>query len=60
VESYVRAQLPGGMVLDITIPRTSASVESFAAGQPLVLRTPEDSAAIGYTSLAARLRERLS
>jgi chromosome partitioning protein len=53
VAKYVREQLPGGLVLDIVVPRTSASVEAFAAGQPVVLRTPEDPAAQAYRALAA-------
>jgi chromosome partitioning protein len=53
VAKYVREQLPAGLVLDIVVPRTSASVEAFAAGQPVVLRTPEDPAAQAYRALAA-------
>ena len=53
VARYVREQLPAGLVLDIVVPRTSASVEAFAAGQPVVLRTPDDPAAQAYRALAA-------
>jgi chromosome partitioning protein len=55
VATYVREQLPKGLVLDIEVPRTAASVEAFAAGQPVVLRSPEDAAAVAYTQLAERL-----
>jgi chromosome partitioning protein len=60
VASYVREQMPPGLVLDISVPRTMASSEAFAAGQPLVLRTPEDPAARAYVALADQLRERLA
>jgi chromosome partitioning protein len=59
VARYVREQLPAGLVLDTVIPRTSASVEAFAAGQPVVLRSPDDPAAQAYRSLAAYLAGRL-
>ena len=58
VAKYVREQLPAGLVLDTVIPRTSASVEAFAAGQPVVLRSPDDPAAQAYRSLAAYLAGR--
>ena len=45
VATFVRDQLPKELVLDIVIPRSPASAESFAAGQPLVLRSPHDEAA---------------
>jgi chromosome partitioning protein len=60
VAAFVRAQLPPGLVLDITIPRTQASAEAFAAGQPLVVRSPDDAGARAYVALAARLASRLS
>ena len=59
VAKYVREQLPAGLVLDTVIPRTAASVEAFAAGQPVVLRSPDDPAAQAYRSLAAHLAGRL-
>ena len=59
VAKYVREQLPAGLVLDTVIPRTAASVEAFAAGQPVVLRSPDDPAAQAYRSLAAYLAGRL-
>ena len=55
VATYVREQLPKGLVLDIEVPRTAASIDAFAAGQPVVLRSPEDPAAIAYAQLAAKL-----
>ena len=55
VATYVREQLPKGLVLDIEVPRTAASVESFAAGQPVVLRAPDDPASVAYMQLAEKL-----
>jgi len=60
VASYVREQLPKGLVLDISVPRTAASVDAFAAGQPVVLRTPDDPAALAYRSLAEYIAGRLA
>jgi chromosome partitioning protein len=59
VATYVREQLPAGLVLELAVPRTQASVEAFAAGQPVVLRSPEDPAAQAYRALAALLVGRL-
>ena len=59
VATYVREQLPRGLVLDMVVPRTGASVESFAAGQPVVLRSPEDPAAQAYRALAEHLAGKL-
>ena len=59
VASYVREQLPAGLVLDMAVPRTAASVDAFAAGQPVVLRAPDDAAAVAYRELAALLAGRL-
>jgi len=59
VAAYVREQLPRGLVLDMEVPRTPASVDAFAAGQPLVLRAPEDPAAQAYRSLADHLAGKL-
>jgi chromosome partitioning protein len=58
VEEYVRTHLPHNMVFDIVIPRSVASTEAFAAGQPVVLRTPADPAAQAYINLATLLAER--
>src|SRR5207302_11373487 len=44
VEKYVRSHLPQSMVFDIVVPRTAASSDAFAAGQPVVLREPADAA----------------
>ena len=58
VEEYVRTHLPQNMVFDLVVPRTVASSEAFAAGQPVVLRTPADPAAQAYVNLATLLAER--
>lgn len=59
VAAYVREQMPKGLVLDTVVPRTPASVEAFGAGQPIVLRAPDDAAARAYLSLAQQLSGRL-
>jgi chromosome partitioning protein len=58
VSDYVRQHLPRNMVFDTMIPRTEAALEAFAAGQPVVLRTPADAAAQAYVNLATLLAER--
>lgn len=58
VAAYVREQLPKGLVLDIAVPRTAASVEAYAAGQPVVLRSPKDPAAKAYLELAEQMAAR--
>jgi chromosome partitioning protein len=58
VAAYVRSHLPQNMVFDVVVPRTVASAESFAAGQPVVLRDPSDPAAQAYVNLATTLAER--
>jgi chromosome partitioning protein len=60
VATYVREQLPAGLVLDMWVPRTPASVDAFAAGQPVVLRSPHDPAAEAYRALADHLAGRLA
>ena len=55
VANYVRSHLPPGMVMDIVVPRSMQAAESFAAGQPVVLRNPTDVASQAYTRLAAQL-----
>lgn len=60
VAEYVREQLPKGLVLDVVVPRTNASIDSFAAGQPLVLRAPDDPAAQAYRALAELLAGKLA
>ncbi|MDA1082498.1 MAG: ParA family protein [Gemmatimonadetes bacterium] len=57
---YVRANVPANLVFDITIPRSSAVSDAFAAGQPVVVRTPGDPAAQAYVNLATRLAERFA
>lgn len=59
VARYVREQLPNGLVLDMSVPRTAASVDSFAAGQPVVLRAPDDAASEAYRALADYLAGRI-
>lgn len=60
VAAYVREQLPKGLVLDMVVPRTPASIDAFAAGQPLVLRAPDDPAALAYKALAEYLAGKLA
>jgi chromosome partitioning protein len=59
VAAYVREQLPRELLFDVAIPRTMASIDAFAAGQPVVLRAPEDPASQAYTRLAELLDPRL-
>jgi chromosome partitioning protein len=59
IAGYVRQQFPQGLVLDLSVPRTPATVDALAAGQPLVLRAPEDPAAKAYLDLADQLAGRL-
>lgn len=59
IAQYVRSHLPSNMLFDVTVPRTVAAVDAFAAGQPVVLRTPSDPAAQAYVNLATILSERL-
>jgi len=58
VAQYVRSHLPANMVFDVVIPRTHASTDAFAAGQPVVLREPSDAAAQAYVNLATMLANR--
>ena len=60
VAEYVRKHLPSNMVFDIVVPRTGASADAFAAGQPVVLRDPADAAAQAYVNLATLLAERFA
>jgi chromosome partitioning protein len=57
VVDYVRRHLPPNIVFDTVIPRTIATADAFAAGQPVVLRTPGDPAAQAYVNLANQLIE---
>jgi chromosome partitioning protein len=58
VAQYVRTHLPQNMVFDVVVPRTVASADAFAAGQPVVLRDPADPASQAYVNLATLLAER--
>jgi chromosome partitioning protein len=46
------------MVFDLVVPRTAATADAFAAGQPVVLRDPADPASQAYVNLATLLTER--
>jgi chromosome partitioning protein len=59
VAAYVREQLPAELLFDVAIPRTMASIDAFAAGQPVVLRSPDDPASKAYTRLAELLDRKL-
>ena len=59
VAAYVREQLPRELLLDVAIPRTMASIDAFAAGQPVVLRSPDDPASQAYVRLAELLDPKL-
>jgi chromosome partitioning protein len=43
----------------MVVPRTPAAVDAFAAGQPVVLRTPDDPASKAYRALADQLSGKL-
>jgi chromosome partitioning protein len=58
VAQYVRRHLPQNMVFDVVVPRTAASADAFAAGQPVVVRDPADPASQAYVNLATLLAER--
>jgi chromosome partitioning protein len=58
IAERVRQQLPAELVFDLPIPRTPATVEAFAAGQPVVLRSPDDPASTAYLALAEALQQR--
>ncbi|SRR6266542_330817 len=60
VVDYVRKHLPANIVFDVVIPRTIATTDAFAAGQPVVTRTPADPASQAYVNLATLLVERMS
>lgn len=57
VVDYVRRHLPANIVFPIVIPRTLAAADAFAAGQPVVLRSPADAASQAYINLAAQLAD---
>jgi chromosome partitioning protein len=54
---YIRQHLPQNLVFDLTIPRSIAAADAFAAGVPVVLRNPADPASQAYVNLAMRLAE---
>jgi chromosome partitioning protein len=60
VAEYVRQHLPRNMLFDVMVPRSAATADAFAAGQPVVLRDPADPAAQAYVNLATIMAERLS
>lgn len=57
---YVRSHVPRDLVFDLTIPRSAAVSDAFAAGQPVVLRAPDDDASRAYLDLATLLAERFA
>jgi chromosome partitioning protein len=59
VVDYVRRHLPSNIVFDVLIPRTSATADAFASGQPVVVRSPADAASQAYVNLATLLADRL-
>ncbi|MBL8997844.1 MAG: ParA family protein [Gemmatimonadales bacterium] len=56
--NYIREKVPSHLMFDIVVPRSHAVAESFAAGQPAVVRSPADPASQAYVNLATRLAER--
>ena len=58
VVHYVREHLPQHLVFETPVPRTPATADAFAAGQPVVLRAPADAASQAYVNIAMRLAER--
>ena len=60
VVDYVRKHLPANIVFDVLIPRTVATADAFAAGQPVVVRNPADAASQAYINLATLLADRLA
>lgn len=59
VTHYVREHLPQHLVFETRIPRTPATSDAFAAGQPVVLRAPADAASQAYVNVATLLAERI-
>lgn len=60
VVHYVREHLPQHLIFNTVIPRTPATAEAFAAGQPVVLRNPGDPASQAYVNFATLLVERFT
>ncbi len=59
VVEYVRQHLPANIVFQQVVPRTIAAADAFAAGQPVVTRTPADPAAQAYINIATSLVEKM-
>lgn len=59
VLEYVRHNLPSNIVFRQPIPRTIAAADAFAAGQPVVTRTPADAASQAYINIATTLADRI-
>lgn len=59
VVEYVRQHLPANIVFQQLVPRTIAAADAFAAGQPVVTRSPADAAAQAYVNIATSLVERM-
>jgi chromosome partitioning protein len=60
VSAYVREHLPPELLFADAIPRTMASIDAFAAGQPIILRSPDDAAAKAYERIAELLDPKLA
>jgi chromosome partitioning protein len=60
VVHYVREHLPQHLVFGTVVPRTSATADAFAVGQPVVLRAPADPASQAYVNIATHLAERFA
>ena len=60
VRHYVQEHLPKHVVFDTPIPRTAATADAFASGQPVVLRNPADAASQAYVNIATQLAARLA
>jgi len=60
VSHYVREHLSPSLLFDVAIPRSAATAEAFAAGQPVVTRSPADPASQAYVNLATQLVERFT
>ena len=58
IAERVREQLPPDLLFTVPVPRTQATIEAFAAGQPVVLRSPDDPASAAYVALAETLAAR--
>lgn len=59
VLEYVRQHLPANILFRQPIPRTIAAADAFAAGQPVVTRSPADPAAQAYVNIATVLADRI-